>query len=122
MQFLQRLQRADHIRQPARVEQIAIQMMSFTVIAKIEAHDLEAPLEQLLGDRKNVERVRASLPTMQNDHGPAVADRRLRHKGLQAHAVATVEQHLLLRGNERSRAPRDAATTRYRARQYRLHM
>ena len=54
-QLLQRAQRADDIRQPARVEQFAIEMVSFAVIAQIETHDVEAAIKKQLRQRQNVQ-------------------------------------------------------------------
>src|SRR5579859_768594 len=97
-------------------------MMGFAVIAKIEAHDLEPTLEQLLRKRQDVERVRTPLPTMQDHNRLAVTVGGTGNKRLQTDIVAAIEQQLLLCTEQRRAPLLYAAPTRHSARQNRLHM
>ena len=115
----ERAHRADHFRQPAGMEQLAVQMVRGAVIAQIEAHDLEARCEQGLRQRQHVGGVGAALPAVQQ-HGEALARlaaalRGTRVECLQRHAVAAVEQQLVARRAHRHGAPLDARATRRQA-------
>jgi hypothetical protein len=57
--------RAHHLRQAAGVEQLAVQVMSRTVIAQVEAHDFESSGEQAARECQLVGRVRAAFPPVQ---------------------------------------------------------
>src|SRR6185437_6810889 len=104
IQLLQSAQRTDHVGQPARMKQLPVQMMRFAVIAQIEPQNLEAAIEELLRKGQYVQRLRAALPSVQDDGRAASAPVRTGPKALQTHALATVQQQLLLRGDHRDRA------------------
>ena len=106
---LQAAHGADHLRQPAGVEQLAVQVVRVAVVAQVQAHHVIAVVEQPLPERQDVERVRAALPAVQQHgeraatarHGSAGGRRRM--EGLQRDAVAAVEQQLAARRQQRPR-------------------
>ena len=90
------------------------------MVAKIEPHDLEATVEELLGEGQDVERLGAAFPAVQYDSGVARSVAWAGPEALQSHAIAAVEQYLLFRGYDRSRSPGDGPSSRNGAGQHRL--
>ena len=120
-QNLDRAQRAHDIRQSAGVKQIPIEVMGFPVIAQVQPQDLEAPIEQLLRERKDIQRLRAALPAVQYDSRPAGAVERTRLETLQPHTVTTVEQQFSFEPDDTGRTSIDRSAARASTRQHRLH-
>jgi hypothetical protein len=120
--LLQGAHRPDHLRQPAGVKELAIEMMRLAMVAKVEPYHLEAPLEELLREREDVERLCAALPAVQHHHRRTDAAVGARDEALQPHPGAAIEQLLVRSREERHRPPQHAAAAPGDARQHRLHM
>jgi hypothetical protein len=56
---------AHDFRDAARVENFLVQVMARAVVAQVQARDVVARSEQRLGERQHVQRIRAALPTVQ---------------------------------------------------------
>ena len=87
--------RADHFVEPARMEDVLVQMMARAVIAEVQAEHVAAEVEQVAAERQHVDRIGAAFPAVQQDR--EIARRRASGGGLarvvaeQAHAVAAVD-------------------------------
>ncbi len=121
-QSLQAVHGADHFRQPAGVEQLAVEVVRGAMIAQIQTNDVEASLEQLLCKRQDIEGLGAALPAMQQNDGCARPVLWTRMKALQTYAVAAVQKHLALGGDDGSRAACDRSAARRRTGKHRLQM
>ena len=95
------------------MEDLFVEMMARTVIAKVQAEHVAAEAEQMAAERQHVDRIGAAFPTVQQDR--QVARRRSSRRGLagvmteQAHAVAAIDdlgvaqrEHLLARAAQTS--------------------
>jgi hypothetical protein len=81
------------------VKDVAIQMVRRTVIAEVEAKDIEASLEQVAAERKNIEGIRVAFPAVEQHYQRTL---RLllgywvrRMQSHQSHTIATVQDVLL---------------------------
>ena len=104
------------------MKQLAVEMVRIAVIAQIQPHYLETTVEKLLAERKNVEGVGATFPTVKEHSDPARALGRAGVETLQANAIPAVQQNRLLRRDHPGCPPRDRAPTRAGAGQHRLQV
>src|SRR3954451_2265638 len=100
------------------MEQIPVQVMGFPVIAHIEAQHLITQIKELLRERQDIQRLRATFPAVQYDDRAPSTVRRTREVTLQPYPVAAVEDQLLLRSNQARRTTCDRPSTRARAGQH----
>src|SRR3954467_7680480 len=104
------------------MKQIPVQVMRFPVIAHIEAQHLITPIKELLGERQDIQRLRATFPAVQYDGRTTRTLRRTRDEALESYPIAAVEDHFLLCGNQARRTTCDRPSTRAGAGQHRLNV
>src|SRR3954467_6482887 len=104
------------------MKQIPVQVMRFPVIAHIEAQHLITPIKELLGERQDIQRLRATFPAVQYDGRTPRTVRRTRDVALQSYPIAAVEDHFLLCSNQARRTTCDRPSTRAGAGQHRLNV
>src|SRR5262249_57383887 len=100
------------MRHPAGMEQIAIEVMRFTMIAQIQSYDLVPAIKHLLCQGKDVQRLRTTLPPMQYDYGTSGAVPRTRPEALQTYPITAVEHYFLFSCHHPRRTPGDRTAAR----------
>ena len=78
------------------MENSFVQVMTFSMVAKIEAENVEAFTQQTRAGGEHVGRDRTALPAMQQHRQCATGLLCRSKKPLQTHTIATVHQPLLL--------------------------
>ena len=106
------------------MEYPGIQVVAFAVVAQVEAHDVEAVVEQPLSERQDVERLGTPFPAVQK-HGETLrrrsADVLLRRVVReQPHALAAVEQQGPGGADELATTPLDTRPPERQARKHGL--
>lgn len=106
---LQASDRAYDLREPARVEQVAVQMLRLAMIPKVESEYLKPSQEKMLCKRHDVRRIRAPVPSVEEDRHTRnfapTAIMRDRVKCEQTHTVAALDEFLPRGGHDFAAVP-----------------
>src|SRR5688572_14761230 len=91
-------QRADHLVDPARMEQVAVQREGLAMVAEIEAEHGEPGREQLAAQRDDIARLSAALPAVQKDREAPATARLRAEMAEQPHSGAAIDDLVARRG------------------------